>query len=428
MGEKVDTPIGKDTEFKKFAAVQMLLWIVVAIVVIAGVGVATRFFERPDSGRMVTSGTGVHESETLHATQKAAAPQAAKAQPVGAGHVEPVHNAADVTAGHAETPASSSHTTPAIQTQAPAHSTQPSTEHVAAQKPSPVPAEKPVQHTTTSKAPAHETRSTPAGHAAPSHGTVAAEKFPVVGMAFVNAAIQPMDYELNHRFYGWRPNDIVNVTDNVNNFQLGVLEVTRRTAVILAERISRTGSTASFDPNLQNAMNWFMIKADRYWFPSAESKYEAGLSELRTYFNKLRDGKAVFYTRTDNLIPLLMAYEDLLGSCDENLVKMKEDDGSPVSTFMADDYFFYAKGVASAMLNILEVIQEDFNNIMVTREGGMEVLHHAIESCHHAVAIDPWIILNSDPDSIFANHRSNMAAPISHARFYLGVLIKALST
>jgi len=58
----------------------------------------------------------------------------------------------------------------------------------------------------------------------------------------------------------------------------------------------------------------------------------------------------------------------------------------------------------------------------------MEVLHHAIESCHHAVAIDPWIILNSDPDSIFANHRSNMAAPISHARFYLGVLIKALST
>ena len=35
MGEKVDTPIGRDTEFKKFAAVQMLLWIAVAIVVIA---------------------------------------------------------------------------------------------------------------------------------------------------------------------------------------------------------------------------------------------------------------------------------------------------------------------------------------------------------------------------------------------------------
>ena len=427
MGEKADTPIGKDTEFKKFAAVQMFLWIAVAIVVIAGVGVATRFFERPDSGRSVASGTVVHESETLHDLEKAAAPQATESEKVGTGHIEPVHKAADATADHAEKPAASSHTTPDAHAKAPVNSTKPSTGHAAAQKPSPVPSEKPVQHTTTVKAPAHETQSTSAGHAATAHGTVAAVKFPVVGMAFVNAAIQPMDYELNHRFYGWRPNDIANVTDNVNNFQLGVLEVTRRTAVILAERISRTGSTASFDPNLQNAMNWFMIKADRYWFPSAESKYEAGLSELRTYFNKLRDGKAVFYTRTDNLIPLLAAYEDLLGSCDENLVKKKEDDGSPVSTFMADDYFFYAKGVASAMLNILEAIQEDFS-IMVTREGGMEVLHHAIESCHHAVVIDPWIILNSNPGSIFANHRSNMAAPISHARFYLGVLIKALST
>ena len=41
------------------------------------------------------------------------------------------------------------------------------------------------------------------------------------GVAFVNACMQPMDYELNGRFWGWRPNDILNVTDNVNNFQPG---------------------------------------------------------------------------------------------------------------------------------------------------------------------------------------------------------------
>jgi hypothetical protein len=246
-------------------------------------------------------------------------------------------------------------------------------------------------------------------------------------MAFVDAVIQPLDYELNQSFYGWRPNDILNVTDNVNNFQLGVLEVTRRTAVILAQRISRTGSTAAFDSDLENAMNWFMIKADRYWFPSAESKYRASLDAIRNYFHRLERGEAQFYTRTDNLIPLLMAYQDLLGSSDENLVKSREDDGSPVSYFKSDDYFFYAKGVASSMITILEAIEKDFN-IMVSREGGMEVLHHAIESCHHAIEIDPWLILNSDLSSVLANHRLNMAAPISHARFYLGVLIRALST
>jgi len=213
----------------------------------------------------------------------------------------------------------------------------------------------------------------------------------------------------------------------VNNFQLGVLEVTRRTAVTLAQRISRTGSTAAFDSDLENAMNWLMIKADRYWFPSAESKYRASLDEIRNYFHRLEKGEAQFYTRTDNLIPLLTAYQDLLGSSDENLVKSYEDDGSPVGYFKSDDYFFYAQGVASAMVTILEAIEKDFN-IMVSREGGMEVLHHAIESCHHAMQIDPWVILNSDLSSVFANHRLNMAAPISHARFYLGVLIKALST
>ena len=272
--------------------------------------------------------------------------------------------------------------------------------------------------------PVGEAEHTPKEHGA---GQPETPSFLAEGMAFVDAVIRPLDHELNRRFYGWRPNDILNFTDNVNNFQLGVLEVTRRTAVILAERISRTGTNAAFDPNLQNAMNWFMIKADRYWFPSAESKYKAGLQELRTYFHRLGKKEAEFYSRTDNLIPLLMAYQDLLGSCDENLVKFDEDDGSPVSFFKSDDYFFYAKGVASAMTTILEGIVKDFS-VMVVNRGGMKELHHAIESCHHAMEIDPWIVLNSDLSSLFANHRMNMAAPISHARFYLGVLITALST
>ncbi len=249
----------------------------------------------------------------------------------------------------------------------------------------------------------------------------------VKGEAFVEACIKPLDYELHERFWGWRPNDIVNITDNINNFQLGVLEVTRRTAIILNERISRTGSTDSFDRNLERAMNWFMIKSDRYWFPSPESKYSAGLKELNAYKEKLKKGNAKFYTRTDNLIPLLAAYEDLLGSCEENLVKTKEKGGDDVSFFKADDYFFYAKGVATAMRTILEAVAEDFHITVDTRRG-KEVLHHAIEACHHALEIDPILITNSSLSGILANHRANMAAPISHARFYIGVLIKTLST
>jgi hypothetical protein len=276
--------------------------------------------------------------------------------------------------------------------------------------------------------PSHEKTAAP-GHAPPAHGVAEVEetKPKAKGVAFVEATMHPLSYELNDRFWGWRVNDILNITDNVNNFQLGVLEVTRRTAVSLTERISRTGATAAFDRNLENAMNWFMIKSDRYWFPSPESKYKAGLDELRNYKEKLEKGEANFHTRTDNLIPLLMAYEDLLGSCEENLVKAEEEDGSPVSFFKADDYFFYAQGVASAMGTILHAVLEDFL-ITVESRRGAEVLHHAIESCHHASEIDPLLITNSSLGGILANHRANLAAPMSHARFYINVLIKTLST
>lgn len=247
------------------------------------------------------------------------------------------------------------------------------------------------------------------------------------GIAFVDSAIKPMTYELEDRFWGWRPNDLVRITDNVNHFQLGVLEVTRRTAVMLAQRISRTGITAAFDPNLEKAMNWFMIKADRFWLPSAESKYRDGIEEWEAYRERLLKNEAAFFNRADNLIPLLTAYEDLLGSCEENLVKVAEDDGSPVSYFSSDNYFYYTQGVISAMVTILEAVGYDFKEILTSRRADAD-LHHAISSCEHALHISPVVVFNSAPSSIFANHRANLAAPVSHARFFIGVLIKTLST
>ena len=162
-------------------------------------------------------------------------------------------------------------------------------------------------------------------------------------------------------------------------------------------------------------------------FPSSEGKYNDGLKELEKYAEKLKKGEANFYTRADNLIPLLNEYEHLLGSCDDNLVKIKEEDGSKVSFFKADNYFYYAKGVASAMVPILEAIEKDFHDTL-DRRNCLKELHHAIESCEHALHIDPIIIMNSNLSSIFANHRANMAAHISHARFYISVLVKTLST
>ncbi|MCW7754688.1 DUF2333 family protein [Desulfobotulus sp. H1] len=249
----------------------------------------------------------------------------------------------------------------------------------------------------------------------------------VVGWAFVEAAMQPMHHELYERFWGWRPNDLIRPTDNVNNFQLGTLEVTRRTAVKLAEDISRTGSTASFNTHLEQAMNWFMIRPTKFWFPSAESKYKAGLREMGRYQEQLAKGDANFFNRSDNLIPLLIAYKNLLGSCNENLIKSHESDGRPVSFFKADDYFYYSQGVANAMSIILEAVEHDFYPMLQNRDG-LDSLRKAIYYCKKAEEIKPLIILNSDMSGLLANHRANLATHISLARFYISVLIATIST
>ncbi len=247
------------------------------------------------------------------------------------------------------------------------------------------------------------------------------------GIATTEAMIEVLEYELKGRWWGWRVNDLIQITDNVQHYQLGVLEVFRRSVVALAERMSRTGSTASYITNLEDAMNWIMVKADAYWFPSAESKYKETIKDMRVYVNMLERGTANFYTRTDNLIPLLASFEDLLGSCDENLLKTKEADGKKVSFFKGDDYFYYTKGVIDSMHVILEAVRTDYYKTLEARRS-VEIIDHALISLHHGKEINPWIVLDSDLGSIFANHRSNLAGPVSHARFHLGLMIRALST
>jgi hypothetical protein len=356
-----------------------------------------------------------HTAKTGHASSDDhAAPDTHKTDPAHDDKAKPAAAGHDTKSDHQQdTHASARQTGHATTDQPTSSHAQPATAHADKQA---------SDHATGSRAASgHETTT---GHPLPDTTT---HKPTPKGVAFVEASIKPLEFELEERWWGWRPNDLIDLTDNVNQFQLGVLEVTRRTTVALAERISRTGTTDAYDENLEAAMNWFMVKATSYWFPSAESKYRDGLEELEVYLEKLKAGRATFYTRTDNLIPLLASFEDLLGSCDENMVKQFNEDGTPISSFAVDNYFYYTKGVASSMATVLEAVHHDFLLTLESRHG-TELLHHAIVSCQQAAELEPWIILNSDLSSIFANHRANMAAPVSHARFYLGQLIKTLST
>jgi hypothetical protein len=260
---------------------------------------------------------------------------------------------------------------------------------------------------------------------------VAPPREPVKGEVFTQALIKIMDDQVNQTWFGWRPNTIVfgktGLTDNVNNIQLGVLEVARRTVVVLNEHMTRFATTEAYNPRVNEAMNFFMVSPDKYWFPSASGKYREAMQDLERYIEDLKVGRARFYSRVDYLIVLLSNYKDLLGSSYHNLIKDAEADGRPVSWFVVDDYFYYSQGIALAMSEMLEAITKEFHQEL-QKKNSHKLLDDAIHALHAASHLDPWVVTNGAKDGILANHRANMSTYIGEAEHVISTLQSQLAT
>ncbi len=239
---------------------------------------------------------------------------------------------------------------------------------------------------------------------------------PIPGVTFVDTLIELMDHELHGRILGWRPNDIIigRFTDNINNYQLGVLEMVRFTTLRLKETLTRLGEADSYDPDLEQALNLFMNSATSWWFPSAESSYSQAIEHLKRFKTKLEKGQRNFYYRRDTLVTLLSTYKDQLGNVNRTLVM-------PVGWYHSDDYFYYAKGVAHVQFEILKVCWVGFKNQLATMHG-TDIMDEALHEFFIAEKINPWIIFDASFSGFFANHRANLNAPLSEAAHLLGTL------
>jgi hypothetical protein len=129
----------------------------------------------------------------------------------------------------------------------------------------------------------------------------------------------------------------------------------------------------------------------------------------------------------DNLIALMTHFRDVLGSAFHNLIKDTEADGSSVSMFVCDDYFYFAQGVAQGMADILEGVKEDFAD-QLAKKNSSNLVGDAIHALHAAAHLHPWLITNAAKDGFLANHRANMATYIGEAEHIIFTLINVLAT
>lgn len=236
------------------------------------------------------------------------------------------------------------------------------------------------------------------------------------GEVFAAAAIAVMQHELNG-FTGWRPNDFVLWgpqlwADNNANRQLGIIQALRESVRVFKDHLTKVSSN-EYDPNLVEADTDFRNDAERFWLPSAESKFREGIRHLQTYIDGLKTTppkSRPINQRNIELIRLFQAWSDLLGDAHATLYR------EPESPWHTDNDFYHAQGFAHVMRYLVPAVGREYAHEFETKPVIRTLFEEVTAALAQAAVLKPLIVLDGRPDGLFANHRRNLDAYITEAR------------
>ncbi len=255
-----------------------------------------------------------------------------------------------------------------------------------------------------------------------------------VGARTTAVLIHNMDYLLT-KPGGYLTNDVTPPSiflDNMPNWEFGVIVASRDLATALRNHLARAQSQSTEDKDLGMGEPYYYFETDSWILPTTESQYQKGIAAFRRYLARLKEGRAPFYPRADNLTQYVMILEKRLGSYTQRLSASSAVHqetaliirGKPSEVFKpmertpwleVDDHFFEARGYAWALLHVMRAIEEDFHNIlkMKAAETPMHQIIRELEATQ-APILSP-VVLNGSGFGVFANYSLTLATYIAHA-------------
>lgn len=277
-----------------------------------------------------------------------------------------------------------------------------------------------------------------------------------LGVHMVDAGIGVASTLLDKRG-GYISNDVTPPAwwlDNIQNWEFGVLKMTRDFARVLRNELSRSQSQSTEDAALAQAEPKFSIDHDSWMFPRAEGKYREGISLLQDYRARLAaaDNTAHFHANAENLVDYLQVVEKRLGNMVQRLGmsvgKVTVDDASfdalaetgqsrpapgqvgetveRTSWFSIDDVFFEARGTVWALLAILQAAETDFAAVLTDKQASIQYRQILRELEAANAPLRTPMILNGGGFSMWPNHSLVMASYLGSANAALANLIGLL--
>ena len=218
--------------------------------------------------------------------------------------------------------------------------------------------------------------------------------------------------EVEHRI--WRPSAPwfypTALTDDAENFQLGVLQGVRRSLLEYATRTMRLRRDLSLDPNLQRALNQlqyppgvWVLDVTQGFGASSTSQYSEALDALRAFERQAQSGEDYAELRADQLLRLIDAINTdlnahVLASQDFALNKASLLDTK------ADNLFYQTKGAGFVYAALAPAIRNDFAPVFAQKR--LDDLWSQFEDNLNRLArLKPLAVVTARDDSVlFPNH------------------------
>lgn len=216
--------------------------------------------------------------------------------------------------------------------------------------------------------------------------------------------------------------------DNMPNFQQGIVAAVGRFAFELTDQLGRTRGSSQTDTELQKAAGLLQYSGTTWvWDASvslmptaaAEEQYREAVAQLRSYNERLAQGKAVFEKRSDNLLATLDRIAVDLGSSSAALDRHISERAGGWIDFEADDRFYGVKGQTYAYYLLLRDLGRDFE-VLIGERGLDKAWAQMLDSIRKTAALDPTVVVNGAPDGqIMPSHLAAQGFFLLRARTQL---------
>lgn len=233
---------------------------------------------------------------------------------------------------------------------------------------------------------------------------------------------------------GWSPSSVVPweaMAISRKGFQIGARIGCEGTIQVLRDVVARLRGTTTADPDLEEAYRRISYPADK-WSPFFKAndtvdQLEIGVSALKKYNERLKQGKATYDRRGDSLIAYVKRDSNDFGSMIASLDKTAKDKG--ILSTEAHIEYYKGLGLLYANYNMYKAIKIDFKEVLqfFTAE---QVLDKAI-SVMSGVSDDwnmPLAVINNTPGKILASHVESLSGGLARVKIALDEITDTLNS